>query len=76
MRLSPLPLLLAVALSFAAPAQADNFLPGIKRILFLGDSITHAGGYVDRFEMLLFTQYPERQCEVINCGCRARLSRG
>src|SRR6266853_405346 len=68
MRLSPFPLLLAVALSFAAPARADDFLPGIKRVLFLGDSITYAGGYVNRFEELLFTQYPERQIEVIDCG--------
>src|SRR2546426_9734607 len=68
MRCSPLSLLFAIALPFAVPAQAGDFLPGIKRILFLGDSITYAGQYVDRFEMLLFTQYPERQFEVINCG--------
>jgi lysophospholipase L1-like esterase len=59
--------LLTVAAT-ALTTLAGDFLPGTKRILFLGDSITYAGQYVDRFEMLLFTQYPERQFEVINCG--------
>ena len=67
MRFSPLALLAAVVLQFVTPVRAGDFLP-VKRILFLGDSITYAGQYVDRFEMLLFTQYPERQWEVINCG--------
>jgi hypothetical protein len=31
-------------------ARADEFLPGKKRILFIGDSITYAGQYVDEFE--------------------------
>jgi lysophospholipase L1-like esterase len=48
--------------------RADDFLPGVKRILFLGDSITYSGQYVDRFELFLFTQYRERKFEVINCG--------
>ncbi|MEA3207399.1 MAG: hypothetical protein QOE70_456 [Chthoniobacter sp.] len=69
MRFSPFPLLLALilALGGSGPVNAGDFLP-VKRILFLGDSITYAGQYVDRFELLLFTQYPERQWEVINCG--------
>lgn len=60
--------LVALALTFTRPAAADEFLPGVKRIVFLGDSITHAGGYVDRFEAFLFTQFPERKFEVIDCG--------
>ncbi len=61
-------LLLATTLHFAPPARAGDFLPGVKRILFLGDSITYAGQYVDLFETFLFTQYAERKFEVINCG--------
>lgn len=61
-------LLVATALHFAAPAHAADFLPGVKRILILGDSITYAGQYVDRFEAFLFTQHPDRQFEVIDCG--------
>ena len=49
-------------------ARADEFLPGKKRILFLGDSITYAGQYVDEFESFLFTKFPDRKFEVINCG--------
>lgn len=61
-------LLLATALHFVAAASAGDFLPGVRRILFLGDSITYAGQYVDGFEMLLFAEYPERKFEIINCG--------
>lgn len=59
---------LAIVLHFAPAAAAEDFLPGVKRILFLGDSITHAGQYVDRFEAFLFTQFPQRQFTVIDCG--------
>ncbi len=54
----------------AAPRSvaADDFLHGARRILFVGDSITYAGQYVDRFQMFLFTQYPGEKFEVINCG--------
>jgi lysophospholipase L1-like esterase len=70
MRFSPLALLLAVALHFVAPVStaAADFLHGAKRVLFLGDSITYGGQYVDRFEMFLFTEYPGEKIEVINCG--------
>src|SRR5258708_40308174 len=70
MRFSRLALLVAVAVQFVAPrpAAAGDFLHGAKRILFLGDSITYGGQYVDRFETFLFTQYPGEKFEVINCG--------
>jgi len=49
-------------------SRADEFLPGVKRILFLGDSITYAGQYVDGFDAFLATTFPERDFEVIDCG--------
>ncbi len=63
-------LLLALAslLAIAAPARADDFLPGVKRILFLGDSITYAGHYTELFDAFLFTQFPGQRIEVIDCG--------
>ena len=69
MRISPL---LAIALAFCLStplrsADAD-FLPGVKRIVFLGDSITYSGQYVDAFETFLFLRFPARQFEVINVG--------
>ena len=67
MRLAPL---FALALFLAVPLRAADadFLPGVKRILFLGDSITYSGQYVDAFETFLFLRFPERQFEVINVG--------
>ncbi len=49
-------------------ARAADFLPGVKRILFLGDSITYAGHYVDEFEAFLVTNFPDRKFEIIDCG--------
>jgi lysophospholipase L1-like esterase len=49
-------------------ASAAEFLPGIQRIVFLGDSITYAGHYVDQFEAFLTIRYPERKFEVLDLG--------
>jgi lysophospholipase L1-like esterase len=57
-------------LMFSIPAlrAADEFLPGIQRVVFLGDSITYSGHYVDDFELFVFARYPERRLQVINAG--------
>src|SRR5882757_7566798 len=57
--------LLALLLPLRA---ADDFLPGVKRILVLGDSITYSVQYVDDLELYLFCRYPGRKFEVINVG--------
>jgi lysophospholipase L1-like esterase len=44
-----------------------NFLT-VKRIVFLGNSITWAGMYVNNVEAFLRVQYPDRQFEIINAG--------
>ncbi len=64
------PRLLLLVLFAAMPlwAAAADFLPGIKRIVFFGDSITHSGEYVDNFETFLFLRFPDRSFEVINVG--------
>ena len=43
-------------------------LPGVKKILFLGDSITYSGQYVEFFEFILRAKLPSRQFEIINIG--------
>jgi lysophospholipase L1-like esterase len=59
----------ALLLLFPVTIRAEeSFLPGVKRILFLGDSITHSGTYVEYFEAHLLTRHPERKFEVINAG--------
>ncbi len=42
--------------------------PTARRILFLGDSITHSGLYVEYFETFVRTQFPEWQGEILNLG--------
>ncbi len=61
-------LLLALCLSTPLRAADADFLPGVKRILFLGDSITYSGHYVDDFETFLFLRFSDRRFEVINVG--------
>jgi lysophospholipase L1-like esterase len=58
----------ALLLLLIASTRAEDFLPGVKRILFLGDSITYAGQYVDLFDTFLLTQFPAQRIEVIDCG--------
>lgn len=69
--LHPLPAMRALLILFLIlthSSRAGDFLPGVKRILFLGDSITYAGQYVDGFEAFLVTTFPQRDFEVIDCG--------
>lgn len=67
------PLRFAAALSlllFANLCHADE-LPGLqghKRIIFLGDSITFSGQYIDVVAAYLAVKYPQQKCELINLG--------
>lgn len=47
---------------------AEGLLPGVQRILFLGDSITYDGKYVAYVETELLLRQPQRVPEIINCG--------
>ncbi|MFI5161702.1 MAG: SGNH/GDSL hydrolase family protein [Sphingobacteriales bacterium] len=49
-------------------AAAQNIGPNVKRILFLGNSITYQGHYVNHVEAYLTVHYPGRQFDVINVG--------
>jgi lysophospholipase L1-like esterase len=57
-------------LLFAIPASADEpaFPVQAKRILFLGDSITHAGHYISLIEVQLRTAGHDSIPELINLG--------
>lgn len=63
-----LTLLLAFVTACLSTSRSAEVLPGVKRILFLGDSITYAGQYVQDFEAFLATEFPRRDFTVINCG--------
>jgi lysophospholipase L1-like esterase len=51
-----------------AEGPATFFPRAGERIVFLGDSITQAGQYVEYIEAYLLTRFPERQYDVIKLG--------
>lgn len=61
-------LLTLAALFVSARAESPWLPPPVKRIVILGDSITYAGHYVDRFEAFLIKEYPRRKFEVLDLG--------
>jgi lysophospholipase L1-like esterase/pimeloyl-ACP methyl ester carboxylesterase len=53
---------------FSADTNALAKLQNVHRIVFLGDSITYAGGYVDDIEAYYVTRFPDQHFEFINVG--------
>ena len=66
--MKPLPCIAAVLLALAANAASQPSLDGVKRVIFLGDSITYSGGYVDILEAAARVDHPARAIEFINLG--------
>ncbi|MCW3114763.1 MAG: family lipolytic protein [Segetibacter sp.] len=60
--------LVTLIIFFHQSLPAQILGPGVKRILFLGNSITWAGNYVNDVEAYLRVQYPGRELEFINTG--------
>jgi len=59
----------AVAAGCAQGARtASPILDNVHRIVFLGDSITYGGGYIDYLDACLATRLPDRRYELINLG--------
>jgi lysophospholipase L1-like esterase len=52
----------------SADTNALAKLQNVQRIVFLGDSITYAGSYVDDIEAYYVTRFPEQHFEFINVG--------
>jgi lysophospholipase L1-like esterase len=71
-RWSPCPWMLIFVGVFASPALAgrppESVVRGGDRVVFLGDSITHAGHYVSYIEAHLRVQLGGEPVEVINLG--------
>jgi lysophospholipase L1-like esterase len=61
-------LLLLLSVLSLSTRGGDDFLPSVHRILFLGDSITQSGQYVDFIETQLLFHLPTRRFDIINCG--------
>ena len=70
-------LFVGAACFFADQSSAQEAAPpDVNRIVFLGDSITHAGGYIDAIETALIVQYPERHIELLNLGLPSETTSG
>lgn len=79
MKLPPplLPLLALLALlPHPRTAAAPPDLTRTQRILFLGDSITYAGEFVEFFETWLRTAHPESTAEILNLGLPSETASG
>ncbi|MCX6326487.1 MAG: SGNH/GDSL hydrolase family protein [Bacteroidia bacterium] len=62
-------LILLLGILFNGHAQAGYIIPeNVKRILFLGNSITYSGQYVSYIEAYLTIRYPEKRFDFINVG--------
>jgi lysophospholipase L1-like esterase len=57
-----------ILLTGAVAAQGPTPLAGIERVLFLGDSITYGGRYIELIDVYFVTRFPERQVEFLNLG--------
>jgi lysophospholipase L1-like esterase len=58
----------AAGVTAAGAPDLPKPLAGVKRVVFLGDSITWAGGYIEELELTLATRFPRSRLEVINLG--------
>ncbi len=65
-------LLLIALTTFSAPAQPPN----VPRIVFLGDSITHSGGFIESIEAATLVQFPELRIEFLNLGLPSETTSG
>ena len=50
------------------PTFTNLFTPNTRRIVFLGDSITYAGQYVEDVAAYAHARFPDRKLEFINVG--------
>jgi lysophospholipase L1-like esterase len=60
--------LLILLPALAAGARGEFRLRDGQRVVFLGDSITNAGMYVQYLDAYLTTRFPDRKVELINLG--------
>ncbi|MEA5403795.1 SGNH/GDSL hydrolase family protein [Arcicella sp. DC2W] len=61
-------LILAASIAFAQVAPQPLFKPEVKKVLFLGNSITYAGNYVNDIEAYCIAHFPNQKIEFINVG--------
>jgi lysophospholipase L1-like esterase len=57
-----------ILLVLSEPLHAAPPLEGVKRVVFLGDSITYAGQYIEDIDAYLRVRYPGTRCELLDLG--------
>jgi lysophospholipase L1-like esterase len=63
------PVAFLIGLLAAAPSRAaEKPLDGVKRVVFLGDSITHSGQYIEFIEAYLRLKDPSLKAEFLDLG--------
>lgn len=71
---------LAIVFAFASVASAADDDPDLLKpdtnIVFLGDSITQGGTYIAYINAYLWSQYPDRQYNLINLGLGSETASG
>ncbi len=69
---------MALALSVQPSQRAGVGLPWKdgQRVVFLGDSITQGGLFIQDIETYLFTRFPDRKYEIINLGLSSERASG
>lgn len=61
-------LMFTVGFQVLTYSQSYKIRENIKKIVFVGNSITYAGEYVDYIDAYLTIHYPERNYKIINVG--------
>jgi len=61
-------LLTILFLAFTSTTFSQGIPENVHRVLFLGNSITYAGSYVNYIETYFISQYPKQHIEFINVG--------
>lgn len=61
-------LLLSLASGLTACAAEPSPLAGVRRVVFLGDSITYSGQWIEYVEAILRARDPAFRCEFLNLG--------
>ena len=60
--------ILLIGFPFHGQAQSYKIKEEVKRIVFLGNSITYAGQYITYIDAYLSIRYPQKNYEIINLG--------
>jgi lysophospholipase L1-like esterase len=60
--------LLFLGIQIFGHAQSYKIKESVKRIVFIGNSITYAGDYISYIDAYLSIRYPKKNYEIINLG--------